>query len=201
MTARQPNPSINDAPSPSLSDCNIGPIDAVYTWVNGSDPSFIDALTMERVKLDQNSVRNTTRQDFMSDSMHQVMKKWTFSEKCRTRMFPPTNNKHSSRRNSKKQFYYVQSHFIYLECLPSDAEGKLQTCSSAVLEEVLQTVNVTLLHFDFRLVTGSNVDLNLDTKNGTWMAANCIQRFLLYSQEHRRANLGKIPSAATFLLC
>lgn len=40
--------------------CQSGPIDVVYTWVNGSDPLFLDDLEQSMVDIQEASVYNDT---------------------------------------------------------------------------------------------------------------------------------------------
>lgn len=156
--------------------CYTGPIDAVYTWVNGSDPVFIRSMISERAKQSKNDTN-------IESNLKEIMKRYSYEEICFTKRNQVNSNEYHSNVNFKKDFYYAQSKFIYFECLQEDEGNILQQnlhnksyfCSIESLEELFQSINTKLLYID----SDSSVDLGSKSKGNVVSK----QRFLVYSKE------------------
>lgn len=213
-TQTKPSFGSLDPPSKtSFATCDIGPIDAVYTWVNGSDPEFVRALILERIKLsrkekldrkekfEQKEDSQKTRNENMSGSVFDIMKKWTFRERC-------------LQKTRRKEYFYIQTKLVYLECDASedsgeDSERKIgensernfdessEPCLFDTIQNFVQKFNITLLDFSFQV----NSSFNFDSEKGkeekkkererSRKEERRKKRFLLYSMEENSLNLGE----------
>lgn len=143
-----------------MATCDIGPIDAVYTWVNGSDPNFIRSLILERIKYSEN---DTTEQP----DLNGILKKFSYEEICLKGNYSSVNYESFKWKDT----YYAASNFVYFECLQEVVEqssnNNFYNCSSIrSLQELFQSINVKILSLSS---SGRNID-TLPLK----------QRFLLY---------------------
>ena len=223
----QTRPSFGSLDTPSktsFATCDIGPIDAVYTWVNGSDPEFVRALILERIKLSRKEKldrkseldrkekfgtskfeqkedsQKKTRNENMSESIFDIMKKWTFRERC-------------LQKTRRKEYFYIQTQLVYLECDTSEDSGEnserkigensgrnfdesSEPCSFDTIQNFVQKLNVTLLDFSFQV----NSSVNFDSEKGKEekkererrsKKERRKKRFLLYSMEENSLNLGE----------
>lgn len=178
----------------------------MYTWVNGSDPEFVRALVLERIKLSRKEKldrkekfeqkedsEKKTRNENMSGSIFEIMKKWTFRERC-------------LQKTRRKEYFYIQTKLVYLECNTSEDSGEnserkfdesSELCSFDTIQNFVQKFNITLLDFSFQV----NSSVNFDSKKGkeekkkerarSRKKERRKNRFLLYSMEENWLNLGE----------
>lgn len=216
-TQKRPSFGSLDPPSKtSFATCDIGPIDAVYTWVNGSDPDFVRALILERIKLSRKEKldpkkkfeqkedpQKKTRNENMSESIFDIVKKWTFRQRC-------------LQKTRRKEYFYIQTQLIYLECGTSEDSGEhfgensgedsgkhfgeisgenSEPCSFDTIQNFVQKFNITLLDFSFQVNSSVNFDSDKGKeekkKERERRSKKERKRFLLYSMEENSLNLGE----------